>query len=60
MPKFREVLPKPQSIYPAKESTKEALEYARILLPEAEHNVFMQAFMTYHNTLLKQINQSPV
>lgn len=60
MPAFREIGAKHQSIYPTKESTKEALEYARILIPEIPHNVFMQAMMTYHNTLLAKIKAGTV
>lgn len=55
MPKFTTVKPVPQSLFPTKDSLNEALEYARFLLPEADHNVFMQAMMCYHNTLIKEV-----
>lgn len=55
MPKFREVPPTNQSLYPTKRNTKEALEHARMLLPEANINTFMQAMLVYHNSLLAQL-----
>lgn len=55
MPKFTTVKPVPQSLFPTKDSLNEALEYARFLLPEADHNIFMQAMMCYHNTLIKEV-----
>lgn len=53
MTKFQEVRPVKQVLFPTHETTKEALEEARVLLPEGTHHNFMRAVMGYHNTLLK-------
>lgn len=55
MSQFREVAPVNQSLYPTFDSTRDALQHARELLPDVPQNTFMKAFMSYHNTLLKTL-----
>ncbi|QKE56038.1 hypothetical protein [Pseudomonas phage PJNP053] len=59
MSQFQEVRPVAQVLYPTHGTTKEALEEARLLLPEGNHHDFMRALMGYHNTLLKTLHESP-
>ncbi|BAR94634.1 hypothetical protein AVU12_gp075 [Pseudomonas phage KPP21] len=59
MGQFQEVRPVAQVLYPTHGTMKEALEEARLLLPEGNHHDFMRALMGYHNTLLKTLHESP-
>lgn len=47
-----DIKPTPQSLFPRKDSLKEAVEYLNAQLPITNPNELHSALMLYHNTLL--------
>ena len=53
-------LPKPQikSIFPSRETTKEAEDYLKSQLPIETHNQLTAALALYHNSMLREIQDA--
>lgn len=47
---------KPMNLYPTLDSTKQVVELAQSKLPEDSKNEVISLLYTYHNTLLKEVN----
>lgn len=56
MPK-RIAAAEPQSLYPRKSSLREVIDYGAALLPITDANQLTSLLMTYHNTLLQELQK---